>query len=389
MVTMSDVPPPSTQAPPLPSAGEGGGNEGARRAATPAPVRPPLASLDELDDFDTVIDARSPAEFADDHIPGAINCPVLDDAQRAEIGTMYCQVSPFAARRVGAAMAARNIARHIEQSFADKPKSWRPLIYCWRGGQRSGSMTTVLQAVGWSARQLQGGYKAYRKRVLTDLAELPQGLRFVVLHGPTGSGKTALLMAIAAAGGQTLDLEAIARHRGSVLGAMDAAQPGQRSFESAIWQALRRFDPARPVFVESESRRVGRLTIPEALFEVLIGARCVRIAVPVPARVAHLVEEYADLTGHAGALRERLEFFVPLYGRKTVERWQHWTDEADWPALAEALIRTHYDPAYSRGGTPLYRRAFDEDAWEVASLDRTERERIARAILQRFEETHA
>ncbi len=371
---------------PLPRAGEG---EGARRAATPAPVRPPLASLNELDEFDTVIDVRSPAEFADDHIPGAISCPVLDDAQRAEVGTMYCQVSPFAARRIGAAMVARNIARHIEESFADKPKSWKPLVYCWRGGQRSGSMTTVLQAVGWAARQLQGGYKTYRKRVLADLVDLPRGLRFIVLHGPTGSGKTALLEAIAAGGGQTLDLEGIARHRGSVLGAMDAAQPGQRSFESAIWQVLRRCDPARPVFVESESRRVGRLTIPEDLFDALTGARCLRIVAPVAARVAHLVEEYADLTRRTDALRARLEFFVPLHGRKTVEQWQRWTDEANWPVLAEALIRTHYDPAYGRAGTPLYRRAFDDDAWEVTSLDRAERERIARAILQRFEETHA
>ncbi len=374
--------------PPLPHAGEGGG-EGVRRVTPTSAARSPLASLDELDDFNAVIDARSPAEFADDHIPGAINCPVLDDEQRAEVGTMYSQVSPFAARRIGAAMAARNIARHIEESFSDKPKSWKPLVYCWRGGQRSGSMTTVLQAVGWSARQLQGGYKAYRKRVLADLAELPQGLQFIVLHGPTGSGKTALLEAIAAAGGQTLDLEAIARHRGSVLGAMDEPQPGQRSFESSIWQGLRHFNRARPVFVESESRRVGRLTIPEALFEALTGARCLRIAAPVAARVAHLVEEYADLTSRADALRARLEFFVPLHGHKTVAQWQHWVDEANWPALAEALIRTHYDPAYGRGGTPLYRRAFDEDAWEVPSLDRVERERIARAILHRFEETHA
>ena len=336
-----------------------------------------------------MIDARSPAEFADDHIPGAINCPVLDDAQRAEVGTMYCQGSPFAARRVGAAMVARNIARHIEESFFDQPKSWRPLVYCWRGGQRSGSMTTVFQAVGWPVRQLQGGYKAYRKRVLADLAQLPRGLRFIVLHGPTGSGKTALLDAIRAAGGQTLDLEGIARHRGSVLGAMDAAQPGQRSFESSIWQMLRRADPARAVFVESESRRVGRLTIPEDLFEALIGARCLRIAAPVAARVAHLVEEYADLTAHVDALRARLEFFVPLHGRKTVEQWQRWVDEGNWADLAEALIRTHYDPAYGRGGTPLYRRAFDDDVWEVDSLGRAERERIARAILHRFEETHA
>lgn len=363
--------------------------DSASAATSPNRIPSPFASIDDLDAFDVLIDVRSPAEFADDHIPGAINCPVLDDAQRAEVGTMYSQVSPFAARRIGAAMVARNIARHIEESFSDRPKSWRPLVYCWRGGQRSGSMTTVFQAVGWPARQLQGGYKIYRKRVLADLAQLPQKLRFVVLHGPTGSGKTALLGAIDAAGGQTLDLERCARHRGSVLGAMDAEQPGQRAFESSIWQTLRCFDPARPVFVESESRRVGRLTIPEDLFAALTGARCLRIVVPVAARVAHLIEEYADLTAHADVLRAQLEFFVPLHGRKTVAQWQHWVDERNWSALAEALIRTHYDPAYGRGGTPLYQRAFEDDPWELTSLDRAEQERIARAIRHRFEETHA
>src|SRR5450631_2477655 len=163
-----------------------------------------LAGIEQIDLHDTIIDVRSPAEFAEDHVPGAINCPVLDDEQRARVGTLYVQDSPFAARRLGAALVARNIARHIEEQFLVHPRQWKPLVYCWRGGQRSGAMTTVLTQVGWGARQLQGGYRAYRRRVIADLEALPGRCRFIVLHGPTGSGKTALLEAVERAGGQVL-----------------------------------------------------------------------------------------------------------------------------------------------------------------------------------------
>src|SRR6516225_1930968 len=148
-----------------------------------------FALLEELKDFDELIDARSPAEFEEDHIPGAINCPVLDNAQRAEIGTLYVQVSPFDARKLGAAMVAENIARHLRERFADRPKNWRPLLYCWRGGQRSGSFTTWLRMIGWDACQLVGGYKTYREDVIKTLAALPTRFDFRVLCGPTGSGK--------------------------------------------------------------------------------------------------------------------------------------------------------------------------------------------------------
>jgi tRNA 2-selenouridine synthase len=142
-------------------------------SAHPAPFP---RRFDRLDDFDTIIDVRSPAEFAEDHIPGAINCPVLDDEERIRVGTLYKQVSPFEARKVGAALVSRNIAKHIENQLFDKPKGWKPLVYCWRGGQRSGAMTLVLGQVGWAARRLEGGYKAFRQRVLDDLDTLPRVL---------------------------------------------------------------------------------------------------------------------------------------------------------------------------------------------------------------------
>jgi len=358
--------------------------------------RPPAlrATVDELDLFDAIIDTRSPAEFAEDHIPGAINLPVLDNVQRAQVGTLYSQVSPFAARKLGAVLVARNIAGHVEGSLASHPKHWKPLVYCWRGGQRSGAMTLVLTQIGWGARQLEGGYQAFRRRVIGDMAHLPARVNLRVLHGPTGSGKTALLEALQAAGGQVLNLEGLARHRGSVLGGSAAVlqadglasggdeQPGQKAFETQIWNALRSFDPAQPVYVESESRRIGRLSIPAGLFETLIDAPCLRIAAPLQARVDHLIERYGDIYGDPEALDRRMEYFLPLHGRKTVAQWRAWIAARNWAALAGAMCSNHYDPAYRRGGDALYRRAGEARILEMDTLDQGAIMRAAHAILQ-------
>jgi tRNA 2-selenouridine synthase len=366
----------------------------ARKAArSSAPRAARRAGVDELASFDALIDTRSPAEFAEDHIPGARNLPVLDNEQRARVGTVYIQESPFAARKLGAALVARNIARHLDESLANEPKSWKPLVYCWRGGQRSGAMTLVLTQIGWGARQLEGGYQAFRRRVIADLEVLPARFRFEVLHGPTGSGKTALLEALQAQGGQVLDLERLARHRGSVLGGSSAvlpedgadagqAQPGQKAFETGIWEALRHFDAARPVYVESESRRIGRLSIPVALFDALVDSPCRRIAAPLAARVDHLLERYDDIYRNPQELARRLDYFVPLHGHKTVAQWREWLAQARWADLAQAMVVSHYDPAYRRGGDALYRRAGEAQVLEMASLDRDAIIRAAHAILQ-------
>ncbi len=336
-------------------------------SAHPAPFS---VGFDRLDEFDTIIDVRSPAEFAEDHIPGAINCPVLDDEERIRVGTLYKQVSPFEAKKVGAALVSRNIARHIETHFLSKPRGWKPLIYCWRGGQRSGAMTVVLGQIGWPARRLEGGYKAFRQRVLEELDTLPPTLRFNILCGPTGSAKTALLDALAAEGAQVLDLEGLACHRGSVLGgAPNTSQPGQKAFETRLWSALRGFDPARPVWAESESRRVGRLHVPGVLFECLRDGECTLVQAPLEARVDHLLERYADLIAHPAALNEKLARLVPQHGHERVGGWQALVEAGAWRQLAEELVSLHYDPAYKRGGEGLYRRLEAAHLLPLASLD--------------------
>ena len=247
-------------------------------------MRHDVATVADLDGFDAVIDVRSPAEFAEDHVPGALSCPVLDDEERARVGTLYKQVSPFAARKVGAALVAANIARHIEANFLEHPRQWRPLVYCWRGGKRSGSMTHVLREIGWAAQQLDGGYKSFRRHVIGELDALAAGLRFRVLCGLTGSGKSRLLRALAERGEPVLDLEAIAAHRGSVLGDLpQEPQPSQKGFETQLWQALRKLDPSRTVFVESESRKIGNLRVPEIVSLMLAeGVREVAVVTDEP-----------------------------------------------------------------------------------------------------------
>ncbi|MBL8430932.1 MAG: tRNA 2-selenouridine(34) synthase MnmH, partial [Dechloromonas sp.] len=281
--------------------------------------RSPLA---DLGGFDEIIDVRSPAEFAEDHIPGAINCPVLDDAQRAEVGTLYKQVSPFEARKVGAALISENIGRHLRERFLGKPRDWKPLIYCWRGGNRSGSMATVFRAIGWKAGQLDGGYKTWRGHVVAQLERLPQAFDFQVICGATGSGKTRILQAIGALGQQVLDLETLASHKGSVLGVLPGQpQPGQKWFETLLLRELQGFDPARPVFVEAESRRIGRLHLPDALIERIRGGECIRIDATLAARVAFLLTDYAYFPAMPALLGERLLVLRNLVSRKTMERW--------------------------------------------------------------------
>jgi tRNA 2-selenouridine synthase len=316
----------------------------------------------ELDRFDAIIDVRSPAEFAEDHMPGAVNWPVLDDQERHDVGLLYA-TSPFEARKLGAALLARNVARHLETRTAELPKTWRPLVYCWRGGQRSGSMHWFLGQIGFRSRQLAGGYKAYRAQVREDLQAWPARFDWRVLCGRTGSGKTRLLHALAAEGAQVLDLEALAAHRGSVLGALpDAPQPSQKAFDSGLWSALRGLDAARPVFVESESRKIGRITVPAALLDAMRGERsaCIWIAMPEAARVELLLQDYGHFSADANGFCQALDGLVELRGHARVEGWQQRARAGDWAGVFAELMRDHYDPGYERslrGHFPALARA--------------------------------
>jgi tRNA 2-selenouridine synthase len=302
----------------------------------------------DLGQYPDRIDVRSPAEFALDHLPGAENHPVLSNDERSRVGTLYA-TSPFEARKLGAAIVARNIAAMIESAFMDRPREWRPLVYCWRGGQRSRALVQVLHEVGWRATQLEGGYRAYRRHVAGELARLPQRFRYAVICGLTGSGKSRLLAALRRAGAQTLDLEGLARHRGSVLGGLPGEkQPSQKAFESALLDALSRLDPSRPVFVESESRRIGAVQMPDALLAGMRAGFALTLATPREARVALIKEDYAHFFGSPGALGDCFKPLTELYGKAKLARWEAMAGAGDWDALIAELLDTHYDPIYAR-----------------------------------------
>ena len=298
--------------------------------------------------FDAVIDVRSPSEYAEDHFPGAINLPVLSDAERAEIGTIYKQTSPFEARKKGAALVARSAAHHIETALMQHDGGWRPLVYCWRGGQRSGAFTSILQQIGWRAETVEGGYRSYRRLVQAALYDMPLPHRFVLLDGNTGTAKTALLGRLRDLGVQTLDLEALARHRGSLLGEMPGGQPKQKGFESALSAALDALDPGRPVLVEAESSKIGQIVLPPQLWQGMTAAPRIEIAAPVAARAAFLTQAYEDVTADPEALSRRLDPLRAHRGHAVVDGWQALLAERSFRALAEALIVEHYDPAYAR-----------------------------------------
>ncbi len=348
-------------------------------------MRNGIAKVERIEDyrlFDDIIDVRTPAEFADDHIPGSINCPVLDNEQRIEVGTLYKQHSPFAAKRIGAAYVAQNIANHLRETFHDRAQSWKPLIVCWRGGQRSGSMTLIFRRVGWDALQLQGGYKDYRKQVIARLAETPRQLTLKVVCGATGSGKSRVLKSLAQIGEQVLDLEELAEHKGSVLGVLpDSKQPSQKMFETRLLTALLELDPARPVYVEAESRKIGTIQVPDAMLEVLRIGACVNISATFDARVEFLLRDYAYFVQAPDWLNSRLDVLANVQSRATIARWQAYATGGQWRALVGELLELHYDPLYRRSQNHNFTHFSASQAYATDDLSPAGIDALARQII--------
>jgi tRNA 2-selenouridine synthase len=301
---------------------------------------------------DTIIDVRAPLEYADDHLPRAINLPVLDDAERAQVGTIYKQVSQFQARKLGAALVAQNAARHLQGPLADKPGGWQPMVYCWRGGQRSGSFAVILEQIGWRVQVLDGGYKTYRRLVTAALYDAPFPVPVVLLDGGTGSAKTDILHRVSAMGGQVLDLEAFAGHRGSIFGA-SGAQPSQKLFESRLAMGMAALNPSRPVLVEAEANRIGAIRLPPALWAAMVAAPRVAVSVPVAARAAYSLEHYADYRADPVLLATTLDKLRKVRPKALVDLWQGMVAQGQFRALAESLIAEHYDPTYAHAAKRL------------------------------------
>lgn len=313
-------------------------------------IRQTLTSLPDIAAIgaDTIIDVRAPLEFAEDHIPGAINLPVLSDAERAEVGTIYTRQSTLLARKVGAALVAVNAARHLQGPLAEMTGDWQPLVYCWRGGQRSGAFATILDQVGWRVHLIEGGYRSYRRQVSLSLYDTALPHRIRLIAGGTGTAKTALLHHLREAGAQILDLEGLAAHRGSLFGSLDVAQPSQKMFESRLAAALQGLDPARLTWVEAESSKIGARMIPPSLWAAMGAAPRIEVSAPVTARAAFLATAYADLTQDREKLAHQVDQLASYHGSATITGWHALAQASDWQTLAHQLIIRHYDPRYTK-----------------------------------------
>ena len=301
----------------------------------------------ETVEYDEIIDVRSPAEFLEDHITGAVNLPVLYDAERAEVGMVYKQVSPFEARKMGAAIVSRNIAQHIETYFAKKDKSYRPLIHCWRGGQRSESMATVISNIGWHVVLIEGGYRTYRTHVIEQIVKRVEKLNFVVLNGLTGAGKTLLLKELSYGGEQVLDLEGIARHKGSVFGGdPDNPQPAQKRFESLLFDELVKFDEGRPVYIEAESAKIGRLNLPNPLWQRMKESTVVELFSSLDCRAEYLTKDYEEWLSDLDRVENTIDRLKGFHSGKLLMEWKSMARRNEWTELARSLLAEHYDRRY-------------------------------------------
>ena len=340
--------------------------------------------IEDLPRFDCLIDARSPAEFALDHIPGAINCPVLDDEERRIVGTLYKQQGAFEARRVGGAMVAANLARHLQsEQFKDQPIGWKPLVYCWRGGLRSGSMVQWLRLVGWDAQQLAGGYKRFRQHVMEQLDRLCPQLPLRVVCGATGCAKTQLLLTLATQGAQVLDLEGLARHKGSMLGDLPGqAQPTQKAFDTALHSAMSSLDLSRPVYIEAESRKIGRIALPAALLERMRASPCIELRASEEARLEFLLRDYAYLGEDGEGLARILDRLRASHGHETVNRWQAWARSGELAPLFAELTRSHYDPHYARSQAAHFQQWPQRQQLQAPGLQAQDIEALAQMLRQ-------
>lgn len=335
----------------------------------------------EFADYDVIIDARSPREFAEDHIPSAVNHPVVNNEEYAQVGTLH-RHDTHKAYVIGVTHSLRNMATAIEQIAQRCGPQSRFLVYCFRGGKRSKLWADNLRTIGYQVDVLRGGWKNYRRWVIASLETLPRGLDFKVICGPTGCGKSRLLKAIERQGGQVLDLERLANHRGSLLGAIPSSpQPSQKWFDSMLLEQLRTFDPALPVFVESESKKIGNVQLPESLMGAMAQATILRINAPMPLRVQIWTEDFAHFVRDPEMLISRIEHLAPLLGNKTLAEWKTLAQQGKVLQVFEELMLKHYDPAYAKSNLRLFHGLSDQPERMIDAIDADAMDQIASRLL--------
>lgn len=298
--------------------------------------------------YDTIIDVRSPSEFEIDHIVGAINCPILYDDERQKVGTIYKQISSFKAKIIGSSLSAKNIAFHIEKEFLEKKGSWKPLIYCWRGGQRSKAFSIVLSEVGWRTYQLRGGYKEYRNDIIKYLDNIGMKLKIILISGKTGSAKTKILHSIRDQGAQILDLEGLARHKGSLLGAIpNLKQPSQKFFESLLFYEINKLNLKKNIFIEAESSKVGNVHIPKSIWSNMILSKRIEVVADVNTRAKFLIDDYQYMCKNPILIKPMIKGLKTRLSNNLIDSWEKLIDEKKWFELTKSFLENHYDSSYA------------------------------------------
>jgi tRNA 2-selenouridine synthase len=330
-----------------------------------------MYDLETLKGFDLIIDARSPREFEEDHVPGAINLPVVYDAEYAEVGTTH-RTDPMRAYQIGVAYSLRNIARHLDLPFFRTSKRATILVYCFRGGKRSKLWTDALETIGYKVQRLPTGWKGYRNWVRATLADAPTKMHFNVLSGPTGCGKTRLLHALRQAGAQILDLEALASHRGSIIGGIPGhPQPSQKYFDTLLLEAISRLDLTKPVWIESESKKIGQVQLPTSLFEAMHHSRLFSVHTSMSERVLMWHREYPHFEKDPVGLVEKLSYLKALVGGPTLKIWKDLAEQGEIDALFESIMVDYYDPSYTRSTNKNYGKTGQVTAIRLDTLDST------------------
>ena len=330
--------------------------------------------------YDTIIDVRSPSEFEIDHIVGAINCPILYDDERQKVGTIYKQISSFKAKIIGSSLSAKNIAFHIEKEFLEKKGSWKPLIYCWRGGQRSKAFSIVLSEVGWRTYQLSGGYKEYRNDIIKYLDNIGMKLKIILISGKTGSAKTKILHSIRDQGAQILDLEGLARHKGSLLGAIpNLKQPSQKFFESLLFYEINKLNLKKNIFIEAESSKVGNVHIPKSIWSNMILSKRIEVVADVNTRAKFLIDDYHYMCKNPILIKPMIKGLKSRLSNNLVDSWEKLIDEKKWFELTKSFLENHYDSSYSSNTIKNDRKVIREI--QATTLNNDDIKNIAKIII--------
>ena len=330
--------------------------------------------------FDTIIDVRSPLEYEEDHIIGSINCPVLYDQERIIVGTIYKKESTFKAKIIGSSLTARNIAKHIEKKFLNQQGSWQPLIYCWRGGQRSKAFSLILSEVGWRTFQLEGGYKKYRNEVINFLNKVGSKLKIILISGKTGSAKTKILQNIKLQGGQILDLENLANHKGSLLGKIpDLKQPSQKLFESKLYHQIKQLDLRRNVYIEAESSKIGNIHIPKTLWAKMIVSPRIEIKADIELRSSFLLNDYKYMCENPELIKPIIYGLKNRLSKKLINDWMELITKKLWLDLTKSFLENHYDPSYSSNTIKNDRKVIKKI--QAKSFSKEEINKITKLIL--------